>query len=62
VSALTEAVRVSSLLLRANRANYIDVLLAQQNALQAKLDLVETQKNQMLSAVNVYKALGGGWR
>jgi outer membrane protein, multidrug efflux system len=62
VSALTEAIRVSSLLLRANRANYIDVLLAQQNALQAKLDLVETQKNQMLSAVNVYKALGGGWR
>jgi outer membrane protein, multidrug efflux system len=62
VSALTEAIRVSSLLLRASRASYIDVLLAQQNALQAKLDLVETQKSQMLSAVHIYKALGGGWR
>lgn len=62
VNALTEAIKVSSLLLRANRANYIDVLLAQQNALEAKLDLVETQKNQLLSAVNIYKALGGGWR
>jgi outer membrane protein, multidrug efflux system len=62
VNALTEAIRASSLLFRANRANYIDVLLAQQNALQAKLDLIETQKNQMLSAVNMYKALGGGWR
>lgn len=62
VNALTEAIRASSLLFRANRANYIDILFAQQNALQAKLDLVETQKNQMLSAINMYKALGGGWR
>jgi len=62
VNALAEAIRASSLLFRANRANYIDVLLAHQNVLQAKLDLVETQKNQLLSAVNMYKALGGGWR
>jgi NodT family efflux transporter outer membrane factor (OMF) lipoprotein len=62
VNALTEAIKASTMLFRANRANYIDVLLAQQNTLQAKLALVETQKKQLLAAVNMYKALGGGWR
>lgn len=59
---LTQSIRTSSLLFRTGRANYLEVLFTQQNALQAKLQLIETKKNQFLSAVNMYKALGGGWR
>lgn len=62
VNALTEAIKASGILFKTNRANYIDVLLAQQNNLQTQLALVDTQKKQMISAVNLYKALGGGWR
>ncbi len=62
VDVLTQSIRTSSLLFRTGRANYLEVLFTQQNALQAKLQLIETKKNQFLSAVNMYKALGGGWR
>jgi NodT family efflux transporter outer membrane factor (OMF) lipoprotein len=58
---LTNSINTSSELYNTGRANYLEVLIAQQNALQAKLELVETKKNQMAAMVNVYKALGGGW-
>lgn len=47
-------------LYRANRATYLDVLLAQQNVLSAELDLVEARKQSRLAAVGLYRALGGG--
>ena len=39
----------------------MEVLLTQRDALEAKTDLIETRKNQMLTVINLYKALGGGW-
>ena len=59
---LTELIHISEQLFRTGRANYLEVLFTQQNALQARLELVETKKNQLLATVNMYKALGGGWR
>jgi outer membrane protein, multidrug efflux system len=61
------ALLVSSLdaandLYNAGRANYLDVLIAQQNAILAQLELVELQKQQLITTVDLYKALGGGWR
>jgi outer membrane protein, multidrug efflux system len=44
------------------KANYLEVLIAQQNSLEAKLELVEVRKRQRIATVNIYKALGGGWK
>ena len=43
------------------RADYMEVLLTQRDALESKIELVETKKSQLLAQVNVYRALGGGW-
>lgn len=61
-AAFSQSIEISEDLFRTGRANYIEVLFAQQNALKAKLDLNEAKKNQFLTTVNLYKALGGGWR
>lgn len=59
---LTNSINTSSELYNTGKASYLEVLIAQQNALQAKLELVETRKNQNAAMVNIYKALGGGWQ
>lgn len=59
---LGEAIGISTSLFRFNRANYLEVLTVQQNALQADLDVIEVQKQQRQTVVNLYKALGGGWK
>lgn len=53
VTALTEAVRKTELLMRHSSTNYLEVLTAQQSLSQDKLD--ETQ-----SIITLYHALGGG--
>lgn len=60
-SVLNNSVEMSSELFRTGRASYLEVLLAQQNSLQAKLELINVNKRQHIAAVHVYKALGGGW-
>ena len=59
---LAKAVEISIDLFKSARANYLDVLMAQRDALGAKLELIETKKQQFNSVTNVYKALGGGWQ
>ncbi|WP_031529837.1 TolC family protein [Dyadobacter crusticola] len=56
------SIGTSTELFRADRATYIEVLLAQQNALQAMLDLIDARKFQYQTSINLYKAFGGGWR
>lgn len=55
-------VETSNELYKKARATYLEVLIAQQNALQAHLELIDVIKRLRISTVNVYKALGGGWR
>ncbi len=62
VTALTQSIEISSELFKTGRANYLEVLITQQNALQSKLELVSTKQQQFNASVNIYKALGGGWR
>ncbi|GAB3426674.1 TolC family protein [Niabella aquatica] len=62
VAALTRSIEVSNDLFKAARADYLEVLMTQRDALEAKLDLVETKKNQLCGVVNIYKSLGGGWQ
>lgn len=59
--ALTESIEISTVLFKSARADYMEVLLTQRDALEAKFELVETKKLQMNAMVNIYKALGGGW-
>lgn len=61
VEALTASVSISNELFRSARADYMEVLLTQRDALESKFDLVETKKQQLSAVVNIYKALGGGW-
>ncbi|MBF0861355.1 efflux transporter outer membrane subunit [Gluconobacter kanchanaburiensis] len=42
-------------------SNYLDALVAQQDALQARLSEVEVQTAQVQSSVRLVRALGGGW-
>ncbi len=62
VLALTKAIDVSDVLFKTGRANYLEVLAAQKGALESKLELVNVKQRQFNTVVNIYKALGGGWR
>ena len=44
------------------KATYIEVLLVQEEKLNAEKELVEVKMNLVGSRVNLYRALGGGWR
>jgi outer membrane protein TolC len=61
VKSLNESIDISNKLFQSARADYMEVLLTQRDALNAKTELVETRKNQLLTRVGIYKALGGGW-
>lgn len=62
VQALTNSIAISTTLFRSARADYMEVLLTQRDALEARFELVETKMLQLNTHVNLYKALGGGWR
>lgn len=61
VNILVQSVDISNNLFRSARADYVEVLLTQREALEAKMDLIEIKTKQMNAKVNIYKALGGGW-
>ena len=60
--ALRDAETNSSELLKNGYANYLDLLTARQSALSAELNLIDSKLQQLLSIVNLYEALGGGWQ
>jgi outer membrane protein TolC len=62
VQALTESIDISTGLFKSARADYMEVLLTQRDALESKFELIETKKQQMNAMVNMYQALGGGWK
>lgn len=62
VNTLQEAVHNAKLLFRSGLANYLEVITAQSNALDAELSLAEIKRNQLGAAVELYRSLGGGLR
>jgi len=62
VALLTESIGIANQLFQSARADYMEVLLTQRDALEAKMKIIDTKKNQMTTMVNLYKALGGGWQ
>jgi NodT family efflux transporter outer membrane factor (OMF) lipoprotein len=61
VEALSQSIDISNDLFKSARADYMEVLLTQRDALESKFELVETKKRQLSAFVNMYHALGGGW-
>ncbi|HYG40805.1 MAG TPA: efflux transporter outer membrane subunit [Cytophagales bacterium] len=62
VEALTQSITISNSLFKSARADYMEVLLTQRDALESKFELIETKKEQLNVMVNLYQALGGGWK
>ncbi|MBI1224619.1 MAG: efflux transporter outer membrane subunit [Bacteroidetes bacterium] len=60
VETLTAAIDISTDLFKSARADYLEVLLTQRDALETKLELIETKLQQFNASTNVYRALGGG--
>jgi NodT family efflux transporter outer membrane factor (OMF) lipoprotein len=59
---LEESIGTANLLFKYAKATYIEVLLVQEEKLNAEKELVEVKMNLIGSRVNLYRALGGGWR
>ena len=62
VEALRNAESNSEELLKNGYANYLDLLTARQSALNAELNVIDSKLQQLLTVVNLYEALGGGWK
>lgn len=58
---LQAAVWNTQLLMKHGNADYIEVLTAQKNLLQAELSEVSDRYDEIQSIVNLYHALGGGY-
>jgi len=62
VAALNESITISTNLFKSAKADYMEVLMTQRDALESKMDLVETKMLQLNTTVDLYKSLGGGWK
>lgn len=61
VEALVMSVDISIDLFKSARADYLEVLMTQRDALNSKLELIETKLHQFIAVTTIYQALGGGW-
>lgn len=62
VQALYESIEISNTLFKSARADYMEVLMTQREALESRFELIETKVEQMNAKVKIYRALGGGWQ
>ena len=61
VEALRSAMRLATVRYKGGLANYLDVLIAQRSLFDSELALTGTHRLHLVSIVQLYKALGGGW-
>ncbi len=59
---LEESIGTANMLFKYAKATYIEVLLVQEEKLNAEKELVKVKMNLVGSRVSLYRALGGGWR
>ena len=62
VRAYEDAVKVSKQRYASGNANYFEVLQAQQQLFPAEAALAQTRRDELITVVQLYKALGGGWK
>ena len=62
VEALRSAETNSNELLKSGFANYLDLLITRQSVLSSELNVIDSKLQQLLTIVDLYQALGGGWK
>jgi NodT family efflux transporter outer membrane factor (OMF) lipoprotein len=60
LASLEASVESANLLFQNARAEYMEVLLAQRDLLEARMALIEIKQQQLAALVGAYQALGGG--
>ena len=58
----TKGVQDASLLFQSDFANYLEVINAQEDALQSELELADLKRQIILANIELYRSLGGGWK
>lgn len=59
---LITAVKNSDMLFKNGMAGYLEVIIAQGNLLQSQIELAYLKKSRLEAEVELYRALGGGWK
>lgn len=59
---LKSAVSDADTLFENGVANYLEVITAQGNLLQSQLDQAAVKRSQLDASIELYRALGGGWK
>lgn len=62
VSELIQATSIANDLFLTGRANYLEVVTVRRNVLEAEIQLAEVRKEFFHAEIDLYKALGGGWK
>jgi NodT family efflux transporter outer membrane factor (OMF) lipoprotein len=62
VATLQKAVVNAGMLFQSGMATYLEVIVAQTNALQAELTLADIRRQHLSVMAELYRSLGGGWR
>lgn len=62
VGTLQLAIRNAELLFKSGMADYLEIITAQSNLLQAELNLANIERGQLSAMVDLYRSLGGGWK
>ncbi|WP_457818142.1 TolC family protein, partial [Staphylococcus aureus] len=60
VTTLKNGIKSAEMLYKGGMANYLEVITAQGNSLQAELNLASVKRQRLSSIVDLYRALGGG--
>jgi outer membrane protein, multidrug efflux system len=61
VDSARDAAHLSQVRFKAGATDYLEVLTNETNAFSAELNLAQAQGNELISLVQLYQALGGGW-
>ncbi|MBM3442433.1 MAG: TolC family protein [Bacteroidetes bacterium] len=62
VKGMNQMTGIAEDLFISGRATYLEVLFAQQAVINARSNLIEATKEQYINSIDLYRALGGGWR
>jgi multidrug efflux system outer membrane protein len=62
ISAIRQSIELADIRYKAGRASYFEVIEAEQQLFPAEDELARVQQAQLVAVVDLYKALGGGWK
>jgi multidrug efflux system outer membrane protein len=62
VAAYADAVKLSTQRYSAGKASYFEVIQSQLLLYPAEVALAQTKRDQFTAVIQLYKALGGGWK